>query len=174
LISYLTTAPDTHPVLARGDQPADPAQPHGWVTTPLPAAELFLHGAGTRTHVVWPAGATASAARVALPAGEWRLDGYRFGVDDDDSTRWTVAVTRVGMQAFTLPADATLAVVLRASLVLTFKAELIGQEIMLSGAVTGHDGAESTVFRGPRQVPTSYRLLDAAGATIAEGPLVYG
>lgn len=108
--------------------------------------------------------------RRALPAGKYRLVGYRLTRIDDKDQRWDLSATHAKLRSLEIEAGETRLV--QISETVTIRHRVTSKQFGLS--VTGDGPAGLTLYRAGERINVEFELQDAAGETRQSGKLRYG
>ena len=125
------------------------------------------HGA---VRLVWKAG--GQEPRV-LPAGHYRVQGYRFHATDPDGVRWQLWGSGAKGRRIEIRPGENQALSLDRSVHVNATARRARGKLFLGLGVTGDSGLGVTVIRDADRVPARFTIL-ARGEQLAQGALQYG
>jgi hypothetical protein len=171
LIEYLKGEPLPLPVVARAAGEAE--APRGFlVRDGFEHGVAFLRGSDERlVRVSWEPEAKGADARRALPAGRYRVFGYRVVEKDADGATWHLSTTSdkpLWTLAVRAGEETALALARDVRITQTIRPAQIGVGVFAGG------GSGLTLYKEGRRIPLAYRLTDADGAELASGAIRYG
>jgi len=108
--------------------------------------------------------------RRALPAGTYELVGYRLLARDAAGVAWHVSAGGKTLRTLELAAGEETRLELDPTIHL--QRRLNGRAVEV--AVQGEAQSGLSIYRDGKRIPLAYRVLDARGAVLAEGPITYG
>lgn len=155
---------------------AAPGEGEGLVVSNLPHGEIFLNPVKQpqqRIRLRWNGGGAPGAR--ALPAGEYRVTGYRRVQKAEDGAEWIWSTTSPGYKRITIAPGATVRLDAAATLVTrgrTFTAPNGTKRAGFSFFAEKRLG--NTLYRNGTRITIHWNALDAEGAVVAEGAMAYG
>ena len=155
--------------------PEAPAAGEGLVESNLPHGEIFLHPAGQpaqRIRLRWNAG-EAPGPR-ALPAGQYRVTGYRRVQRDDDGVQWIWSTTSPGYRTLTVTAGTTIRLGVKETLTTRGRTFSINGTKRAGFSFVAEKRLGNTIYRDGARITIQWNALDAGGTVCAEGPMAYG
>lgn len=145
----------------------------GHVVCDLDDTEVFLRGAGHRVYRLRWFG-KARDRRRALPAGRYRITGYRIARRDGEGRSWFISTTSHGYRDLVVRGGGQ--TVLKISPVIHFevRGKKFSDQVNVNALVRGEHHVGLSIYREGKRIPLSYRLVDAAGKELHSGSLRYG
>ncbi|MSR75267.1 MAG: hypothetical protein EXS14_07350 [Planctomycetes bacterium] len=175
LKSWLLAAERSRP--RRVDHSAQAQQDEGSLTVRFIEGSVLLvpHNGGpsdprSALRLVW---SKAQGGARALPAGEWRIAGYRLQRRDKEGTEWQLWAAGGTGRVVSVVAgkEAQLEIDERVITAVSWSAK--GQKLQVGVSVKGDSDLGATVVRGGERVPARYVLRNGV-ATAAAGDMEYG
>ncbi len=108
--------------------------------------------------------------RRALPAGHYRLVGYRLIQRDEAGSTWHLSATAPAIRELELASGEERA--LEIDPAIRIEKRVSGDQLQVAIQGEGHAGL--SIYRQEKRIPIEYRLLDAGGRELAAGKIRYG
>jgi hypothetical protein len=171
LIEYLKGEPLPLPVVAPATAEAG-AQRGFLVRDGFEHGVAFLRGSDERVlRLSWEPETKSADARRALPAGRYRVFGYRVVEKDAHGATWHLSTTSdKPLSTIDVRAGEETALALARDVRITqaIRPGQIGVGVFAGG------GSGVSIYKDGRRIPLAYRLTDADGAELASGAIRYG
>ena len=115
----------------------------------------------------------ACAAAVSLPAGTYRLVGYRIYRKDSSGTPWILSVSGPPISTISIKEGASTRFDVNPAVRITGRLAPNGQvQMMVSAPDETRNGA--TLYKNGKRIPMRYEVLGQDGKAVREGSITYG
>ena len=133
---------------------------------------MFLEGDGKLFRLTWTSG--QGDRRRALPAGDYKIRGYRIRKTDDRGIDWHISVASPGFRQLTVKPGHEVKIDIKPTISIKPQVRRKGGEMTVFTPVLGERDSGLSIYRKGKRIRFHYRLTNAGGETIATGTMRYG
>jgi hypothetical protein len=175
LIAYLKSDALVRPIAVTSATTPQDDEHLGRVTSTIVRGELFLHPLDdpTRSYRLRWEASDKERAR-ALPAGTYKVSGYRHVATDNQEAEWIWSTTSPGYADIEVKAGETVHFPVCETLEVNARAREQRGKRRVALVFVAEKGLGNTLYRKGKRITIRYECLDAEGDVVGAGNMNYG